>query len=215
MAKSAGNEHFATPVSQADSPSIPNPNRERVTLSLSQSHGKLRTGDVLLYRPGPWNLVGRVIAAMGRGQYSHAALLDCDRGGALVLEVKSHGGGQESYLADQVRRWPGRIDLYRVPVREQYYRRLAVYRMRRFIGCEYGWWSIVRVALRHMPLVRLFMPPLPDFEQDKFPPFCSESVSLAMQAGALDPVPNLAPRLTEPDDLSRSHALEYQGTLFP
>ena len=38
---------------------------------------------------------------------------------------------------------------------------------------------------------------------------------MAMRAGGVDPVPNLADRLTEPGDLARSAFYEYRFTLLP
>ncbi len=52
-----------------------------------------------------------------------------------------------------------------------------------------------------------------DGEESNLPPFCSQAVSLACRRGGVDPVPNLADRLTEPADLSRSPFFAYRFTL--
>ena len=49
--------------------------------------------------------------------------------------------------------------------------------------------------------------------KDGDPPFCSEAVSIAVQAGGVDPVPTLADRYTEPGDLARSLFFHYRFTL--
>ena len=42
-----------------------------------------------------------------------------------------------------------------------------------------------------------------------------EAVSRACRRGGVDPVPNLADRLTEPGDLARSAFFGYRFTLLP
>ena len=53
-----------------------------------------------------------------------------------------------------------------------------------------------------------------DDDASTWPPFCSQAVSMADRQGGIDPVPNLADRLTEPADLSRSEFYEYRFTLI-
>ena len=81
-------------------------------------------------------------------------------------------------------------------------------------GKPYGTVNLCRAALLHLPVFRFLVPPdADDAETTTWPPFCSQAVSMACRAGGVDPVPNLADRLTEPADLSRSPFYEYRFTL--
>ena len=81
-------------------------------------------------------------------------------------------------------------------------------------GKPYGRWNLFRAALHHSIVVRLLLAPAEDdLEIGRDTPFCSQAVSLACRLGGVDPVPNLADRLTEPGDLARSSFFEYGCTL--
>jgi hypothetical protein len=55
-----------------------------------------------------------------------------------------------------------------------------------------------------------------DDAADGRPPFCSQACAYADRVGgAVDPVRNLADRLTEPSDLARSPFYAYLFTLLP
>ena len=83
-------------------------------------------------------------------------------------------------------------------------------------GKRYGWLSLFRAALLHLPVFRfLVQPDTDDLETPRWPPFCSQAVSMADREGGVDPVPNLADRLTEPGDLARSSFYRYMFTLVP
>jgi hypothetical protein len=82
-------------------------------------------------------------------------------------------------------------------------------------GRRYGWWSLLWVAMVHLPVVRLLVRPDTDDSANGSLPFCSQAVARACRAGGVDPVPNLADRLTEPGDLARSVFFRYRFTLFP
>ena len=88
---------------------------------------------------------------------------------------------------------------------------------RRLAGCDYGYGNVVRAALLHLPGVRLMCPAdCRDDAADGRPPFCSRAYAYADRVGgAVDPVRNLADRLTEPSDLARSPFYAYLFTLLP
>lgn len=183
-------------------------------LSVNQAaaDGELRCGDVLLFRGR--SIVARAIGVAGRSAYSHAAMLGIWRGTAMVMEVREFVGGRLVTLDSQVARYSGQIDVFTVRGRA-YYRYQAVDAMLRLAGCEYGYWGVARAALAHLPIVRWRLAPQADDLEswDGSAPFCSQGVAMAMRAGEVDPVPNLADRSTEPGDLARSAALEYRCTL--
>lgn len=184
-----------------------------IVVSYRERRGAIRDGDVLLFRRAPgW--MGKFISVAGRSEYSHAAMAAWWGERLMCLEtVQGHGGRAVllSTLADDA---PGRIDVYRVK-RRRFNRQAAVEAMIESTGRRYGWLSLLRAAMLHLPAFRFLAHPETDDAANGSLPFCSQAVAAAMRAGGVDPVPNLADRLTEPGDLARSAALEYRFTLGP
>jgi len=176
----------------------------------------IKSSDVLLWRHGP-GLIGRVIAAVGRGEYCHAAMACWLGGELLALETVQFHGGRSAPLARQVADYPGRIDWFRVdPLGQSWDRAATMHAMMRVVGRRYGWWSLARLTWRRLPIVRLCVRPLTDDQMENgHAPFCSQAVSYALRCGGLDPVGLTPDRLTEPQDLARSAHLRLQGTLVP
>lgn len=174
----------------------------------------IRDADLLLYRRrGP-------ISIAGRGIHSHAAKAAWWDEQLFCLEVRGFCGGRAVTLASQVCRYPGRIDVYRANPGNRwrsYDRRAAVGFMRQLCGCDYGYLALLKAALLHLPVVRLFLrPELNDRAVPPTPPFCSQACVMADRlGGGVDPVPHLADRLTEPADLARSPFYQYRFTLIP
>ncbi len=193
------------------------PIRRMRLVSLREAAADIRDDDLLLWRRGS-GLTGRLIAACGRGIYSHAATAAWIDGELCSLETVQFHGARKRRLADQVARFPGRIDLYAANPggRWAFDRAAAVRRFIAMLGSDYGWWGLVRAGLWHLPLVRLFVrPDLDDCANGSQLPFCSSAVSIACRAGGVDPVPGLPDRLTEPQDLARSLFFSYAFTLVP
>lgn len=191
-------------------------------VTLKNARAELRDGDLLLFRRrgGYWGRfsLGSLIAIAGRGVHSHAAKLAWWGSEPFVCEVREWYGGRAVTLQSQVQRYPGRIDVYRAnsAARWAHYNRpAAVCYLRRLAGCDYGYLSVLRASLLHLPVVRLFARPSNDDSQVELcPPFCSQAVVMAERlAGGVDPVPHLADRLTEPADLAQSPFYEYAFTL--
>jgi hypothetical protein len=137
----------------------------------------------------------------------------------FCLEVREVYGGRAVTLASQVRRWPGRIDVFEAAAEGRwpdYDRGGAVRVMRQLCGCGYGYANLARVALAHVPLVRLWARPnLDDAAVDSRAPFCSDACVMADRlGGGVDPVPHLASDFTEPADLARSPFYRYRFTLI-
>jgi len=188
-------------------------------LSLHDARSQMLDGDLLLFRRRRWS-VGSLIATAGRGVHSHAAKVAWWGDEPFCCEVREWHGGRAVTLASQVRKYPGRIDLFRTnpDCRWRQYDRLAAVRyLRHLAGCDYGYAAVLAAALRHLPVVRLWAPAVVDDRQvDRRPPFCSQAVAMAERiAGGVDPVPHLADRLTEPADLAQSPFYAYQFTLVP
>lgn len=194
-------------------------------LSLSRHCDRIESGDVLLFRPGRSPLA-RLISAAGRGDYSHAAVAAWWGYDLFCLEVREWHGGRAVLLSHEVARRPGLIDVYRLrpqtkcncrPIATCRQIQGAVRKMLRFAGSRYGYWSVLRTALYHLPIVRMCIKPLTDDRMENGrPPYCSQAVAYAYRVGAgIDLVPNAADCVTEPADLARSALLEYQFTLWP
>jgi len=172
----------------------------------------IRNSDLLLFRRHC------LISIAGRGQHSHAAKAAWWGDELFCLEVRELHGGRAVTLRSQVKRFPRRIDVYhtnpdnRWPV---YDRRRSTHFMRRLAGCPYGYRVLLGAATLHLPLVRLMVKPeMNDRAIDRRPPFCSQACVMADRiGGGVDPVPNLADRLTEPADLARSPFYQYAFTL--
>ncbi|QDU54310.1 hypothetical protein [Aeoliella mucimassa] len=187
-------------------------------LSLTAARPHLYDGDLLLFRHRRYSL-GALIAIAGRGTHSHAGKVAWWGDEPFCLEVREWHGGRAVTLESQVRKYPGRIDVFRTnpQLRWPSYDRIASIRyMRRLAGCDYGYANVLQAALLHLPLLRLWTrPSLDDQQVGSRPPFCSQAVVMADRlAGGVDPVPHLADRLTEPADLAQSPFYEYQLTLI-
>lgn len=194
-------------------------------LSYQKARRWIRSGDLLLLRRGRW-WPHRLIAAGGRSLYVHAAMAAWWHQDLMCLEMVWGRGGRAVCLSHQVRRCPGRWDVYTLqPVGSQKVDRLlAVRAMRRLTGTPYGWQALVRLIWRHLPMVRWLLPPPaedPPIVLADQPPlplepmFCSQAVVWAYRLTGVDPVPNLPDRLTEPGDLARSPLFRYRFTLLP
>lgn len=190
------------------------------TLGYSAARRKIRHGDLLLFRHR--SLPGRLIAAVGRSPYSHAALAGWWQGRLMVLEVRQFRGGRAVLFSNLLRRGP--IDVFATDAEGRGFdRRRAVGHMLGYTGRAYGWRALLRCALAHAPLLRWCVRPMHD-EADApadatgpgdLPPFCSMAVAAAIRAGGVDPVPHLADRWTEPGDLARSRFFRYRFTVAP
>ena len=174
--------------------------------------GEIRDADLLLFRRRNWYT--RLISVAGRSPYVHAAMAGWWKDRLMCVEMTS-GGGRAQLLSNIVERWPGACDVYRAnAARRRFSRQRTLAAMIAITGKPYGRLNLGRAALLHLPIFRFLVPPdTDDGETTGWPPFCSQAVSMACRAGGVDPVPNLADRLTEPADLARSPFFEYRFTL--
>ncbi len=175
---------------------------------------EIRDADLLLFRRR--SRIATLISVAGRSPYVHAAMAGWWNDRLMCVEM-TDGGGRAQLLSNLVEQWPGSIDVYQAnAIRRRFSRRRALDAMVNITGRRYGWLNLARAALLHLPIVRFLVPPeIDDRESSGWPPFCSQAVSMADRAGGVDPMPNLADRLTEPGDLSRSPFYAYRFTLVP
>lgn len=186
----------------------------RIMMPLAGAQQKIRDGDLLLFRRRG------VISVAGRGEHCHAAKAAWWDGDLFCLEVQWLQGGRAVTLASQVALYPGRIDVFQTNPRNRWHnydRAGAVRFMRKLCGCGYGYTGLITAAFLHMPIVRWFVrPDMDDNAIARRPPFCSQACAMADRiGGGVDPVPQLADRLTEPADLARSPFYRYRFTLIP
>jgi hypothetical protein len=179
-----------------------------------QARHQVRDSDLLLFRRRG------LISIAGRGDHSHAAKAAWWGEDLFCLEVREWKGGRAVTLSSQVRRFPGRIDVYHANPGNRwtdYDRAKATRTMRRLAGCGYGYWGVAAASLLHLPFARLLVrADVRDDEYDIRPPFCSQSCAMSDRVGGgVDPVSHLADRLTLPADLARSPFYQYQFTLIP
>jgi hypothetical protein len=186
--------------------------RQPIVVPYADARRQIRDGDLLLYRPRCWYT--RLIAVAGRSEYVHAAMAGWWNARLMNVEMTS-GGGRAQLLSNIVEQWPGVIDVYRAnATRRKFSRAKALDAMKAITGKPYGKVNLCRAALMHMMVFRfLVQPDLNDLDATTWPPFCSEAIAIACRRGGVDPVPNLADRLTEPADLSRSPFFAYRFTL--
>jgi hypothetical protein len=183
-----------------------------ILMNYVAARDEIRDGDLLLFRPR--GLVWRAIAVAGRSEYTHAAMAGWWGDRLMNVEMTS-GGGRAQLLSNLVERWPGVIDVYRANAENRRFsRKRALAAMIAITGKPYGKWNLFWASLYHMAFFRfLVSPDVNDLETTPYPPFCSQAVSMACRAAGVDPVPDLADRLTEPADLARTTFFKYRCTL--
>lgn len=187
-----------------------------IKAKLSEVAGQMKHADLLLYRCG-WKPTNLLIAAMGRSRYVHAGMVGGD--GQLCLHMLQFRGGSDDDLVEIVARNPGSWDWFEANPDNrwpEFNRVAAVNAMWGLIARPYGYRNVLLAAIRHLPIVRLFVRPLTnDNETSPYPPHCADAITRADRVGGVDPVPNLADRVTEPGDLARSQFFRYRATLMP
>ena len=117
---------------------------------------QIRNADLLLFRKTG------VISIAGRGIHSHAAKAAWWGNDLFCLEIREFHGGRAVTLESQAKRYPGRIDVFRANADNrwpEYNRLLATAAMRRFAGCDYGYWNVFKTALTHVPFLRFLCRP--------------------------------------------------------
>jgi hypothetical protein len=188
----------------------------RSHVNLSDVAAEIRDGDLLLFRGR--GFIARLIGVAGRSEYTHAGRAVWWGNDLFCCEVRELRGGRAVTLESQVRKHPGAIDVFEVNPSarwREFKRRGAVRYIRRLAGCDYGYRGVLLAALRHLPVWRFLVSPDSDDKRiAEQPPFCSQACAMADRlGGGVDPVPELADRLTEPADLARSPFYRYRFTL--
>lgn len=187
----------------------------RKTVKLADVSWAIQDADLLLFRGT--GTISKLISAAGRSPYTHAGLAVWIHGLLFCVEVREFYGGRAVMLASQVEKLPGRIDVFETNPNNrwtEFDKFDACYRMLKMAGSPYGYWSVLRATIPHLPFIRLKVKPVIDDEQESVgPPFCSQAIAIACRFGGVDPVPHLPDRLTEPADLAQSPFFQFRFTL--
>ncbi len=179
-------------------------------------------------------ILSRLLIAGSQGVHSHSAMCRRNKNGTDtidILEVREFYGGRvrpiEAYLDT-----PGRIDFFSpnavIPVAGSpsdsvFKPRGAVSVMRHLTASRYGYWGVLGVMLRRVPLLWHLFPVITHdvipHEKDPepstaVPPFCSHAVAMAYQyGGGVDVVPRKPNFLVTPSDLTFSMFFSYEFSL--
>lgn len=190
---------------------------KEVLRTLADAKPEIKDADLLLFRGK--GIVSRIIRSFGRGKYSHAAKASWIKGELFCLEVREWRGGRAVTLSSQVQKFPGQIDVFETNAIKlpDYDRAKADSLMLLFAGIEYGYGDIFATAILHAWGIRVIAQANVDDDfVSKRPPYCSAACAIADRVGGgIDPVPNLADKITEPSDLARSQLYRYRCTLMP
>lgn len=210
----------------------------------------INEGDVLLYRGQ--GLVSKLIGSSTETPYSHIGIaswvngnsntkdgiLECVefREGSLLagmFGLSGSGGGRSVNLHQEVKKFPGRIDVYRPdPIFFNYDfdeelkefilsekafdgKKVSVI-MRKMTGLPYGWkriWWMFRHKLLSYKLFGNTDKLVCDRLDDIIYPVCSTAVAYAFNSNGYDLVNNRSDEWTEPGDIAKSTQLNYLGTL--
>ena len=194
-------------------------------IALEEVAPRILPGSILVWRGGrlPHQ---RITNAEGRGAGHHVEMVLVRGSGIPALQCMGFTmwGPRYHSLRQVVLRALGKIDLYE-PMADVAWAHEgnwdgygAQQEMERLIAESrgYGWWHLLRLALRRMPMVRLL---LRHAYGDKCHKrlrtyFCSHAVSQACRVGGgFDPVPQLSDWETQPADLARSLFFRRLGRL--
>jgi len=133
---------------------------------LLQYAATIRDGDLLLFRGRC--VLSRLIGIAGRSEYTHAARAVWWGDLLFCCEVRELKGGRAVTLESQVRKYPGQIDVFGTNPGlrwREYDRGGAVRYLRQLAGCDYGYFNVLKAAMRHVPLWRFLMWPEMDDKQ--------------------------------------------------
>ena len=184
--------------------------REPIVARYANVRCKIRDGDLLSFRPRPrwwrfWEYATWLIALTNQDRICHSAMAAWWHGNLMLVQMTS-SPDRVVRLSEVVKRWPGKCVVSRaMPSNRRFSRGKAVEVMIKISARKYGWWRLFLMGFAHTLLGRAIAPRShKDCERSKWPPVCSQAVSMAVRAAGVDPCPKLADRSTEPVDLYES-----------
>lgn len=189
-----------------------------IFVSPREAAERIQSGWLAQYRGS--SLVSSWIRLVTGGVHSHSAMFERGDYGVNVLEIREFKGGRSLPLERHVLENPKRIDVFSPAVARfpEWNGHAAVGVMRLLTIQDYGYWSILYLLLRHLPLIWRCFPLSTDdvllSETKNIRPFCSHAVALACQSGGnVDVVPRLPAHEVTPAHLTWSLLWDYQFTI--
>lgn len=186
-------------------------------LSFAEAAPQLDVGDTILCRlrircwnPHDWMTALIALVAWSRGKrrlpfwrrYVHAAkILRCE--GEWILAEVTAGGGRMLSLEQVVKRWPGRLVVFR-PLAQHYRRHAAAEQMILASGRPYGWPICILMGAAHLMLLGRVAKKFLSRWGKHLLPDCSMQVAIADLAGGMEACPGRSPAETEPHHLAES-----------
>jgi hypothetical protein len=116
---------------------------------------QIQDGDVLLYRRQKGDTISSIIAGGTEGHYSHAAMAKWSGATLMAVESREFHTPSGSNLSGHVRKYPGRIDVFR-PYYSLGIRLKAADIALKQTGPDrgYGYWSVLGASLMRLPILR-------------------------------------------------------------
>ena len=177
---------------------------QRVFLHYGGIRGKIRDGDILLFRGKSW--ISRVICRVTGSPYSHAAIVAWWSDRLMVLEAVGKGI-VVSRMSVVVNQYSGKVELWTTD--ENLERTDVIRAAQRLLGKRYSLSKLVRNLARLV----LGRPRHEDADPDAPPAdfVCSEFVSRVWRAGGVDLVNDAPDMYTKPSDIAKSPRLRKVG----
>ncbi len=177
-------------------------------------------GDAVLYAadPTPADLL---IADVEHSIWIHAGMLawNDEREEWEIVDTRQWVGGKRTPLIEAVRANPGHWHLFHADAGgrwPEFNRRLCVAKADEVIDRPYGWFSLARDGLSHLPLLGWLARDLCDGVNEGRLPYCAEHVTLATRdGGGVNIVPGRPACFVEPVHLAQSEFYEHRGPFFP
>jgi hypothetical protein len=166
--------------------------------------GKIRDGDILLFRGKSW--ISRLICRVTGSPYSHSAIVAWWSDRLMVLEAVGKGI-VVSRMSVVVNQYSGKVELWTTD--ESLARTEVIRAAQRLLGKRYSLSKLVRNLAR---LVR--GRPRHEEADPEAPPadfVCSEFVSRVWRAGGIDLVKDAPDMYTKPSDIAKSPRLRKVG----
>lgn len=177
---------------------------QRVFLHYGGIRGKIRDGDILLFRGKSW--ISRLICRVTGSPYSHSAIVAWWSDRLMVLEAVGKGI-VVSRMSVVVNQYSGKVELWTTD--ENLARTDVIRAAQRLLGKRY---SLSKLARNLVRLV-LGRPRHEDADPDAPPAdfVCSEFVSRVWRAGGIDLVKDAPDMYTKPSDIAKSPRVRKVG----
>ncbi|HEX8108924.1 MAG TPA: hypothetical protein VF516_14430 [Kofleriaceae bacterium] len=177
---------------------------QRVFVHYAGIRGKIRDGDILLFRGKSW--ISRIICRVTGSPYSHAAIVSWWNDRLMVLEAVGKGI-VVSRMSVVVHQYSGKVELWTTD--EKLGRTDVIRAAQRLLGKRYAPYKLIRNLARLVFGRPRHQEADPEAPPDDF--VCSEFVSRVWRAGGIDLVADAPDLYTKPSDIAKSPRLRKVG----